>query len=80
MNVKIKKSENYDGNTCEEMFINGKSVCYVSPLCECPEDAIIGRSLISCCEIFKYMKLAYEAGKNGEELELLEIIDTDEEK
>ena len=41
---------------------------YVGPLCECPEDAIIGRDLISCGDIIKYMKKAYEAGVNGEEL------------
>ena len=38
------------------------------PLCECPEDAIIGRSLISCSRILDLMLLAYNAGKNGEEL------------
>lgn len=40
----------------------------VYPLCECPEDAIIGRSLISCSRILDLMLLAYNAGKNGEEL------------
>lgn len=40
----------------------------VYPLYECPEDAIIGRSLISCSRIIDLMLLAYNAGKNGEEL------------
>ena len=39
----------------------------VYPLCECPEDAIIGRRLISCGKIINLMKLAYQANKNGEE-------------
>jgi len=47
----------------------------VYPLSECPEDAIIGRDLISCGEIANLMKIAYEAGKNGEELEIEELED-----
>ena len=39
----------------------------VHPLCECPEDAIIGRGLISCSRIIELMQLAYNAGKNGED-------------
>lgn len=46
---------------------------HVGPLCECPEDAIIGRDLISCNTIIEYMKLAYEAGKNGEEFIVEEL-------
>lgn len=38
----------------------------VNALCECPEDATIERDLVSCNDILEYMKLAYEAGKNGE--------------
>jgi hypothetical protein len=40
---------------------------YVDPLFEHPEDAIIGRSLVSYDEIIEYMKKAFEADKNGEE-------------
>ncbi len=42
----------------------------VYPLCERPEDAIIGRGLISCDRIIDLMQLAYNAGKNGEEFVL----------
>lgn len=43
----------------------------VYPFNECPEDAIIGRGLVSCSRIYNFMKLAYEAGKNGEPLEYI---------
>lgn len=35
------------------------------------EDAFIGRDLIDCEHIIKYMKLAYKAGKNNEEFALI---------
>lgn len=44
----------------------------VYPLWECPEDAIIGRSLISCNRILDLMLLAYNAGKNGEDLTVIQ--------
>lgn len=51
----------------EKMIVDGKEILSIHSLSECPEDAIIGRDLISCYEIKEYMKLAYEAGKNGED-------------
>lgn len=36
-----------------------------------PEDCIIGRDLVDGHDIIKYMEIAYEAGKNGEELEII---------
>ena len=68
MKIEITCGNNYDGNDWEEMTINGKDACSVYP-CE-PEDAIIGRDLISCQDIVEYMKRAYEAGKNGEKFEV----------
>ena len=63
-----------DYSVSEEMLIDGKRGPSVGPLCECPEDAIIGRSLISCTEISEYMKMAHEAGNRGEPFDV-EIIE-----
>lgn len=68
MNIIIKESiSKYDDTPKEKLIIDGKQRARVSSLCECPEDAIIGRDLISCNDIANYMKEAYEAGKRGEE-------------
>lgn len=74
MKIIYSRTENVDGcdNCSDTMLVydkDGKMVGgeYVGPLCECPEDAIIGRSLISCDDIVSYMRKAYEAGRNGEE-------------
>lgn len=79
MKIKITVGNNYDGCEWQEMSIDDKHVASVYPLYECPEDAIIGRDLISCKEIVSYMKQAYEAGKRGEEFEVEEVKDADEE-
>lgn len=72
MKVKIVTGENRDGYEHQEMTINDRYIISVYPLCECPEDAIIGRNLISCSEIADLMKKAYDAGKAGEEWEFTE--------
>jgi len=50
----------------QKLYINGKEVQYVGPLCECPEDAIIGRDLVSCADIVHYMQQAVTAVTDGE--------------
>lgn len=79
MKIKIIIGKSNDHVEWQEMAINGKNVCSVFSLCECPEDAMIGRGLISCAEIATYMRQAHEAGKNGEEFEIEEIMDGEEE-
>ena len=67
MTIEIFIKENKDDfTTSEQLFINGQIRETVCPLFECPEDAIIGRGLISCQDIVRYMKLAYEAGLKKE--------------
>lgn len=71
MTIEYSSEEN-DYGISDDMSVlddTGKQIAYESvyPLCECPEDAVIGRSLISCSRIISLMKLAYQAGKNGEE-------------
>lgn len=42
---------------------------------DCPEDACFERDLVDSSDIVRFMEIAYEAGKNGEKLEL-EYIDS----
>lgn len=70
MEIKILHSENNEGYERQTMVVNGKERQYVGPLCDCPEDAIIGRDLVSCEDITGFMKEAYEAGQKGEEFTL----------
>lgn len=77
MHIKIYET-NEDYERREVMHIDGVYRESVGPLCECPEDAIIGRSLISCKTIAGYMRKAYEAGKNGETFEC-ELVEGEEE-
>lgn len=64
-----ERESDYDGGR-QTMFVDGKKRLYVGPLSECPEDAIIGRSLVDCNQVADFMKEAYEAGKRGEEFTL----------
>jgi len=41
------------------------------PLCECPEDAFVGRSLLSAERVANLMKLAHAAGARGEPFEVV---------
>lgn len=67
MNIEIQKSTNSEDLEIQVMIINGVIRLSVHPLCDCPEDAIIGRDLISCEAIASFMKEAYEAGSRGEQ-------------
>lgn len=79
MKVTVITSEDRDGLRHQRLVINGENKLRVSPLSECPEDAIIGRDLVSCDDIIKYMKIAYEAAKRGENIEF-EDVEMDWEK
>lgn len=72
MKIIIKSGENRDGYTMEEMLIDGANVISVYPLCECPEDAVIGRGLTSCYDILELMRSAWEAGIKKENFEVKE--------
>ena len=73
MDVVIKVFE--DPNTFveeQQMEIDGKDRLCVGgeALCESPKDAIIGRGLVSCGDVARYMKEAHKAGANGEPFSL----------
>ena len=72
MKIVIKTSENSDGNESNTVVCDGKTIVRIHPLCDCPEDAIIGRDLIDGFQIADFMKLAHEAGKRGEDFEISE--------
>ena len=76
MNIHIKSETRDDFDERQEMSIDGKERLYVRSLCECPEDAIIGRSLVDCHQVAQFMKEAYEAGKRGEEFTIITGEDT----
>lgn len=67
MKVVIKRAM-HDYYERQSMNVDGKHDLFVGALCECPEDAIIGRDLVCCVTVSEYMQRAYDAGKRGEEL------------
>lgn len=60
------EDKNYD--RFDRLDINNKKSLQVGPLYECPEDAVIGRDLVSCSDVLGFIEEAYEAGKRGEKL------------
>lgn len=74
MKIKVLKKINGSGDESNQVLVDGRKVATVYPLWECPEDAIIGRDLISGGEIANYIKMGFEAGKRGEEIEIVEEI------
>lgn len=71
MNIEITTGMDADNLEHQAMKIDGKERLFVGPLCECPEDAIIGRDLVSCKAVSSFMREAYEAGKRGEEFNVI---------
>ena len=70
MKIRLEIGETREGYETNDLYIDDKPVIYIYPLCECPEDAIIGRGLVSGPDIINRMRGAYEAGKKGEEFEV----------
>lgn len=64
--------EDRDYRDAIEIFIDGKRVFSVGD--GEPEDSNLGRDFSDCWQIPDLLKMAYEAGKKGEEL----IIETEE--
>ena len=74
--MKITKTETlgrYDNIVWLDININDKHVFCIGE--DEPEDMTFGRTLNDCLKITNLLKMAYDAGKNGEEfiLEELEI-------
>ncbi|MFD0825818.1 hypothetical protein ACT8ZR_09080 [Neobacillus sp. M.A.Huq-85] len=76
--VKVRSWEDRDFATHDTLEVNGKKIFGVHPLWECPEDAIIGRDLISSGDIASFLesflienngkkvKFVYEEGEEEE--------------
>lgn len=54
--VEVRSWQNSDYCTHDSLRINGVQKFYVGPLWECPEDAIIGRDLISSSDIASFLE------------------------
>lgn len=82
MEIKVKCEIDGDDYEHQEMTVTTadgkKKNVYVGPLCECPEDAIIGRDLIACTDIADFIEMGYNAAKNGEQL-LIDIQEPEED-
>lgn len=70
MKIVIVRRNCDDYEESQELSIDGKSILSVGPLCECPEDAIIGRDLVDCCRVAGLMKRAFDASGAGETFNL----------
>ncbi len=66
MKIEIAETETDEGCLKQRLYIEGICVLDVYPLCESPEDAIIGRGLIDCYTISSLMRKAHRAGEQGE--------------
>ena len=70
MDIEISSTTDSDCFDMQTMRINGKERLSVKALCDFPEDAIIGRDLVSCKDVLAFMREAYEAGALGEEFNI----------
>ena len=82
MEVKVTRTVREDDPNWEELYVFSETSQqgYAVSTRECfedPEDAQFSRDQLSCQDIVKFMKLAYDAGKAGEVLEIKEIIEED---
>ena len=65
MKIVIEKSTNADGLETQDMSIDGKFEMVVHPIGDMPI------YLVSCERIAELMRLAYQAGKRSEKLEVV---------
>ncbi|AVG13013.1 hypothetical protein [Paenibacillus larvae] len=79
--MKITFTHGEDRNECArlEMDIDGRGGFWIGCLSEDPEDAMLERNLSFVYSIEDWIKQAYEAGKNGEPLEITHENEEDEE-
>lgn len=62
----MENIDNYDECCFQELWSEDEKVHYsVSNLCECPEDAIIDRDLVSADEIVDFIELGMRLAEKG---------------
>jgi len=79
MEVKLTYGTTYDDMATLQIDVNGRNVISVSPLIECPEDFYLESDLGFAYDIPDLMRMAYEAGKAGEEFTVIELDESEEE-
>lgn len=70
MKIDIYTWEDDEGYKRQAMYFDGEYIESVRPLCDCPEDAIIGRDLLDCKDLLSYFQKGYETAQKGESLEV----------
>lgn len=76
--TEIQKQNDFMEDTHYTLKVNGKSMIEIFNMDDCPEDAILSRGLSFVFNVIELMKMAYNAGKNFEKLEIESIIDKEE--
>lgn len=71
-------TKSYDDAERDTLSVNGKVIFRVAPLCECPEDAIIGRDLISSGEIASFLE-SFLVENQGKKVKFTYVEGDDEE-
>lgn len=72
MKITLNVTKDSDHLTSHSLKIDDEKYgLNIHSLCDCSEDAIIGRDLVDGSHIIKYMEIAYMAGKNGESFEVI---------
>lgn len=73
MKIKLTISTNWGSSDSpkHELTIDGKHNRSIGPLCDCPEDAIIGRDLIDGYHLIRYIQMGYDAAQRGEALDIM---------
>ena len=69
MKVVLTIKQDDEGQERHKLEMDGRFVLRVIPLCECPEDAIIGGDLVDGCQVMELMEDAYKAGLRQEHWE-----------
>jgi hypothetical protein len=74
--IKFSGAKNDPGDEYQEyckICVDGKIVASLGNMAECPEDANLMRDFSFIYNLPKFLKAAYDAGKNGESFEIKEI-------
>lgn len=75
--------EQHDSSCCFQQLWDvdtNKPIYCVSDLWECPEDAIIGRSLHDCHDALQLVRLGMEYSKQGYEKLVIDYVDCPEDE
>lgn len=70
MKINIIEGQDSDRAAWFKLWVDGKHKFSIGSLSECPEDATIERDLNFVYEIVPLIRAAYDAGRNGELLEI----------